>query len=258
MAANTATGLSISGSAKDEIFGFESVFAGLGNDVIYGSAAGNTLFGNAGDDFLAGFGGNDSLDGGDGNDVLVGGAGTDQLTGGPGADFFTYTALSDSGITAATRDVITDFSQSDPDKIDLSAIDANTKNAAGTIDPFTFIGTNVPFTGTPGQLHALWNAAGQLVEGDVNGDKKADFSIQLIDPTHAITLTSADFDPPSSAAMTAAVANSAALFASHIASTFVTPSSDHIGTPISEAAQSQHVLLATPHPRDIKPAKLTR
>jgi serralysin len=119
----------------------------------------------------------------------------DQLTGGfgTGADTFHYTALSDSGITAGTRDLIADFNPSDGDKIDLSAIDANTKTPGD--DAFNFVGTNIPtgFSGNPGQLHAFWNAVGQLVEGDVNGDKKADFSIEIADPTHAITLTSTSF-----------------------------------------------------------------
>jgi Ca2+-binding RTX toxin-like protein len=142
---------------------------------------------------LAGFGGKDTLDGGAGNDELTGGAGKDQLTGGPGADFFDFISLSDSGITAGTRDLIADFEEGS-DTIDLSAIDANTKNAAGTNDAFTFIGTNTPFTGTAGELHAFWSAIGQIIEGDVNGDKKADFSIEIADPTHAITLTSASFN----------------------------------------------------------------
>jgi hypothetical protein len=70
-------------------------------------------------------------------------------------------------------------------------------NRPAIICPFadTFVGTNVPtgFSGNPGELHAYWTATGQIVEGDVNGDKKADFSIELQDPLHAITLTSADF-----------------------------------------------------------------
>jgi hypothetical protein len=74
-------------------------------------------------------------------------------------------------------------------------VDAITTNAAGTIDFFTFVGTNVPtgFSGSPGELHAYWTAIGQIVEGDVNGDKKADFSIEIADPLHAITLSTGDF-----------------------------------------------------------------
>ena len=48
------------------------------------------------------------------------------------------------------------------------------------------------FIGTPGQLRVYWNATGQIVEGDVNGDKKADFSIEVADPTHSIVLTGDD------------------------------------------------------------------
>jgi serralysin len=148
----------------------------------------------AASDILFGFGGNDTLDGGAGGlDRLLGGAGKDVLTGGPGIDGFQYLALSDSGITEATRDLIADF-EPGIDKIDLHVIDANTTNAAGTNDAFTFIGTNVPFTGSAGQLHAFWDAIGsQIVEGDVNGDAKADFSIEIADPTHAITLSNASF-----------------------------------------------------------------
>jgi hypothetical protein len=102
--------------------------------------------------------------------------------------------LSDSGITAATRDVITDFQQG-VNKISLFIIDADKTNPAGTDDAFTFVGTNIPtgFSNNPGELHAYWTATGQIVEGDVNGHDKADFSIELQDPLHAITLTSGDF-----------------------------------------------------------------
>jgi hypothetical protein len=97
-------------------------------------------------------------------------------------------SIHDCGPTAATRDLIADFEQGS-DVIDLSI----KTNAAGTNGAFTFIGNNVPFTGAAGQLHAFWSAIGQVVEGDVNGDAKPDFSIELKDPTHAITLASTDF-----------------------------------------------------------------
>jgi Ca2+-binding RTX toxin-like protein len=194
VAANTAIGPAISGFAKDSIFGFENASGGGGNDVIYGTAGANVLSGGAGGvNNLLGFGGNDTLIGGSGTDALFGGAGKDQLTGGAGQDSFVYTALSNSGITASARDLIADFEQG-IDHIDLSFIDANKMNAAGTNDDFNFIGTNVPFTGTAGQLHAFWSVIGQIIEGDVNGDAKADFSIEIADPTHTITLTNASFN----------------------------------------------------------------
>jgi RTX calcium-binding nonapeptide repeat (4 copies) len=95
---------------------------------------------------LFGFGGKDALDGGPGNDDLFGGPGNDQLTGGSGFDTFHYAKLSDSGITAGTRDLIADF-EPGIDQIDLQLIDANKTNAAGTNDAFNFIGNNAPFTG---------------------------------------------------------------------------------------------------------------
>jgi Ca2+-binding RTX toxin-like protein len=190
VAANTATGTDISGAAKDAVFGFENAKGGQGNDVIYGSAAANTLEGGDAFDQLFGFGGNDTLDGGPGVDALVGGAGKDELFGGAGGDLFRYAKLSDSGITAGTRDLIADFEQG-IDKINLLLIDANTLQPGD--QAFNFIGNNTPFTGTAGQLHAFWSAIGQIIEGDVNGDKKADFSIEIADPAHAITLTSASF-----------------------------------------------------------------
>mgnify|MGYP007017217504 CR=1 FL=1 len=65
----------------------------------------------------------------------------------------------------------------------------------GTVgdDPFTFIGNNMAFNGTAGEVRALWIASGQIVEGDVNGDKNADFSIFLQDEAHVIILSSFDF-----------------------------------------------------------------
>jgi hypothetical protein len=191
VAANTATGTTIAGSAKDTIFGFENVFGGNGNDLIYGTAAGNRFDGDAGNDFLFGFGGNDTLQGSFGDDDLIGGAGKDTLIGDSGVDRFHYTALSDSGITATTRDLIADFDSLD--LIDLHLIDANKTNAAGTDDHFNFIGNNVPFTGAAGDLRAYWTAIGQMIEGDVNGDRVADFSIELRDPLHMILLSGDDF-----------------------------------------------------------------
>jgi len=211
VAANTATGDNVAGALlKDTITNFENASGGDGADVVYGSALANALSGGSADDLLFGYAGNDvldggfnndmlfggagndKLDGGDGDDLLVGGAGKDQLTGGEGADIFqAYTALSDSPITG--RDLVADFEQG-IDHFDLSLIDANTTNGAGTNDAFTFIGTNEPFVaGAAGQLHAFWSAIGQIIEGDVNGDAKADFSIELTDPLHAITLSNTDF-----------------------------------------------------------------
>ena len=136
----------------DTIIGFENASGGGGNDIIFGSAAANHLEGGSGDDDLFGFAGNDVIDGGANQDFIVGGGGKDILTGGADPDRFWYFSVSDSGATAATRDVITDFGGTDV--IDLSQIDADTTNGPNTNDGFSFIGTNVNWGGNAGELRA--------------------------------------------------------------------------------------------------------
>jgi hypothetical protein len=191
VAANTATGTDVAGAFKDIVRGFENVVGGTLHDVIHGSAAANQLEGGAGDDFLGGYGGNDRLIGGSGLDVLQDGAGKDTLTGGADIDFFRFASIKDSGVGKASRDIITDFSADDV--IELHFIDADTTNGPSTNDSFRFIGTNVSFSGDAGELRAYWTAEGQIIEGDVNGDRKADFAIEIVDPTHQIVLNATDF-----------------------------------------------------------------
>lgn len=147
-------------------------------DKLYGNAGANLLSGGAGNDILDGGAGNDVLDGGAGNDVLYGGAGADDLTGGAGADTFTFKALADTTVAVSGRDTIFDFSGTGGDRIDLSAIDANT--AASGNQAFTYVGT-AAFTGKAGELRYVKAASDTYVYGDVNGDGKADFAIHLDD-----------------------------------------------------------------------------
>jgi serralysin len=191
VAANTATGTDIAGAFKDVVRGFENVVGGSRHDIIHGSAAANVLEGGGGDDFLGGHAGNDRLLGGSGLDVLHGGAGKDTLTGGSDIDVFRFASIKDSSVGKANRDIITDFSPDDV--IELHFIDADTTNGPATNDSFRFIGTNVTFSGDTGELRAYWTAEGQIVEGDINGDRKADFAIEIVDPTHQIVLTASDF-----------------------------------------------------------------
>ena len=67
-----------------------------------------------------------------------------------------------------------------------------TKNDV-TNNEFDFIGINEKFSGAAGELRAYWTATGQIVEGDTDGNGLADFSIEIYDPLHAITLTKDDF-----------------------------------------------------------------
>ena len=143
-------------------------------------------------DTLVGDGGANALSGGGGNDRLSGGLGLDTLTGGAGADVFDFNALADSVVGPDTRDVITDFQQG-LDDIDLSGIDANT--ARGGDQSFRFIGTQ-GFRGREGELrYEIFDQIGNatdftLVSGDVNGDRVADFEIQIFG---IIPLASGDF-----------------------------------------------------------------
>lgn len=190
VSANTAIGVNVAGmNSIDAITGFENVVGGSGADYIYGSASANKIDGGDSGDYLFGLGGNDEIAGGSGDDWINGGAGADRLFGGAGADRFQYLSVSESGPNAATQDVIGDFDALDV--IDLSLIDADRKVPGD--QAFDFIGTNVKFTKVAGQLRSVWTADGQIVQGDVNGDGKADFAIRLYDPNHAITLSAGDF-----------------------------------------------------------------
>ncbi|WP_343718488.1 calcium-binding protein, partial [Inquilinus sp.] len=166
---NLATGTGSGGNAAGDTY--------VSIENVNGSKAGDTLIGS---------GGANALNGYEGNDVIQGGAGKDTLTGGIGADRFVYAATGDS-VVGANADRITDFSHAQGDRIDLSAIDANT-GAAGD-QAFAFIGSGL-FTGVAGQLRFTQGGGVTTVAGDVNGDGAADFHIQL---TGTIALVAADF-----------------------------------------------------------------
>lgn len=156
-----------------KLFSGADIFTGGSKNDIFASGGGNdTLKGNGGNDWLDGAAGNDKLDGGIGNDYLVGGLGKDILTGGSGYDSFIFTSSKDSTTTA--HDVIMDFARGD--KIDLSLIDANTKVSGN--QSFSWIGSKA-FTGHAGELNYKKISGDTFVYGDTNGDKKADFMIEL-------------------------------------------------------------------------------
>ncbi|KAB1069587.1 hypothetical protein F6X51_24990 [Methylobacterium planeticum] len=149
-----------------------------GANQLYGNAKANTLSGLAGDDYLYGQGGNDTLLGGLGNDKLYGGDGADRLVGGAGADRLqgdagadTFVLLSTADSLVSARDTIVGFSGAEGDRIDLAAIDANTRVAGD--QAFTWIGAK-PFT-QAGQLRFDKG----VLYGDVDGDHVADIAINL-------------------------------------------------------------------------------
>ncbi|MBR0556583.1 calcium-binding protein [Ciceribacter sp. L1K23] len=148
-----------------------------GNNTLTGLAGNDTLNGNAGNDTLLGGIGNDTMNGGSGNDRLTGGTGADTLTGGTGADRFVFTSLSDSTVSSSGRDTILDFSRSQGDKIDLSAIDASTKSSGN--QAFSFIGEKSAFSGAAGELRYVNSGGDTFIYADVNGDKTSDFAIRI-------------------------------------------------------------------------------
>ncbi len=165
---NIANALLYKGDTRSLI---ENAVGGSGNDSLTGNDGVNLLRGGAGSDKLYGLGG---------ADVLEGGAGGDTLSGGAGVDIFDFNSIKDS--LASARDIIQDFVRG-VDRIDLRTIDANT--AAGGDQGFSFIGSKA-FTGQGGQL----SFSGNVLSGDVNGDKVADFRIDIAGIS---TLSAADF-----------------------------------------------------------------
>jgi len=164
LAASSVNTTGIADTAKN----FENAVGGDGDDIIAGNAAANTLTGGAG------------------ADTLYGGLGADSLSGNGGSDTFLYLSIKDSGATKATRDTIQDFTAGD--KIDLSAFDADTTKTG--IDHFNFLSTvNAEFTAA-GQLRFIFDGTNTIVQGDINGDGKADITIALVG-SH--TLTAGDF-----------------------------------------------------------------
>jgi serralysin len=152
------------------------VYGSKGDDVYVGTAFGDKAFGYAGDDTLAGGAGKDKLDGAAGDDSLRGDAGRDTLTGGSGDDTFVFAAVGDSGTKGTTRDTILDFSIAD-DLISLKAIDAD--ETKGGNQAFAFAGKG-GFTDTAGELVYKVSGGHTIVSGDVDGNGKADFSIDLV------------------------------------------------------------------------------
>jgi Ca2+-binding RTX toxin-like protein len=122
------------------------------------------------------------------NDTLVGSANADTLTGGGGTDImkgnavidtvedtFKFNATSESSTTLALSDVINEFVHG-TDKIDLSAIDADT--GIGGDQAFLFGGNNASAVANS----VTWFESGggnTILQIDNNGDTTADMQIVL-------------------------------------------------------------------------------
>ncbi|MGH6768977.1 MAG: calcium-binding protein [Xanthobacteraceae bacterium] len=164
--------------------GFEKLMLTSGNIGGTGNSSANTIIGSTGANKLLGMNGNDSLNGGSGNDILTGGFGRDIMIGSTGFDDFDFNSISESRV-GSTRDVINSF-QRGIDDIDLRTIDA--RSGVSGNQAFTFIGTQ-DFNDVRGELRYRDLGSTCIVQGDVNGDGRADFEITV----KATSLAGGDF-----------------------------------------------------------------
>ena len=161
-------GIKFADAEGDTIKGFENLIGSRGDNSVAGSAVANTL----------------SL--GDGDDSMFGQGGRDELTGGAGADGFQYVQAADSGLTAATRDVIHDFSQAQLDQLDLHNFDADT----GTPGEQTFSFVGGDGFSAPGQVRFFLEGDHTVVALNTAGSSGAESTIQL---DGHVTLVAGDF-----------------------------------------------------------------
>ena len=172
--------LQVATRSDRQLNGDGTAYDGAANDAdfLVGSAQANTLRGGRGHDALAGLNGADRLFGGGGKDWLQGGGGADVLNGGGGADRFVFRSAAEIGLARGDR--IQDF-RPDVDTIDLSPLDAN---GALPGHRFTLLAAKgEAFHGEAGELR--WHhgksdgKVATFVEGDINGDGRADFRLEL-------------------------------------------------------------------------------
>jgi Ca2+-binding RTX toxin-like protein len=156
-------------------------------DRLVGTDGTEKIIGGAGDDKIYSKGGDDILYGGLGQDILSGG---NLYTYEAHANTFLFKSIKES--TVARPDMIVDWNHIPRselrDVIDLHNIDANTKVSGN--QEFDWLGKKA-FTGHAGELRYENKSGHTYVYADVNGDKKADFAIELKQP--ALKMYADDF-----------------------------------------------------------------
>jgi serralysin len=193
-----AQAISLSGPTVEDIFQFENAWGSQGNDSMLGTDDSNNLEGEDGNDVIRGRGANDMLQGENGNDqlfgdagadTLIGSVGLDSLTGGTGSDTFVYRSVNES--SGSIGDRISGFDGAGPqanglvgDRIDLSAIDANTATSADT--SFLFLGVRTDAQGAAFGERALWvhndsDSALTFLHGNIDGDTDIELTIRIAD-----------------------------------------------------------------------------
>jgi Ca2+-binding RTX toxin-like protein len=208
------------GKGDDQLFGGDgrdTLFGGDNNDLLAGGKGADTMYGGDGIDTLSyadstagvtvdlsrgiGHGGDaegdsfkdvenvtgsrfaDTLTGNNGDNVLFGGRGQDTLIGGGGKDTFLFTGnMFGTDSAPSNPDVIKDFVQGQ-DIIDLSRLNYSWGQAPShqLVDHFS---------GAANEVMVVVGSGSTTVLADLNGDKVADFAVELSDPIH---LTATDF-----------------------------------------------------------------
>ena len=134
---------------------------------------------------LTGTDGSDRLTGGSGDDTLIGGLGRDTLIGGAGADTFVFTSAAESKMGPTERDLIAGWETIDT--LDLSAMDASTSQAGHQSLAFVGFDPVGDWNVGAGQVKYSHVGGNTYVVGDVTGDGRADFNIE-IRGVHTLTL----------------------------------------------------------------------
>ena len=94
--------------------------AGVGTDTFVSGVS--RVRGSEFDDVITGNGGNNILEGQGGNDILNGRGGNDTLTGGTGSEYLFTIPMGPTVIPPSNNDTITDFNDSEGDRIDLRGV----------------------------------------------------------------------------------------------------------------------------------------
>ena len=175
---------------------------------IIGTPRADTLIGTNNGETINGLAGNDRIFGNGGNDRIIGGLGADCMTGGAGNDVFVFNSISDSApgqsgyvnngsFSCAGRP----WASRHHHRLHARARTGSTCRrstptpglAATRLSPGSATATS---RSAPGQLiERIYNPAGTandktIIYGDINGDARADFQIEL---TGLKTLTASDF-----------------------------------------------------------------
>jgi Ca2+-binding RTX toxin-like protein len=176
---SASAGNTITGTDEDDVLvggtNGDTLSGGEGRDALVGAEGADTLSGGAGEDLLLGGDGADVLFGGSEDDVLFGELGDDTMTGGTGADTFVWLNTDAENGT----DIVTDFSTSDGDVLDLRDLLVGEEAINADLSDFLLVESGQDFDGDG-------NADDTRIQVDVDGSAEfgsPDQSIVLSDQT---------------------------------------------------------------------------